>query len=110
MKKLLITGFMRSGTTFLANFLNSQNDCLIYRDFLLSIFRTARKLGVSSFLSNLNLQQKSILLSELKAESRAIGSNMFDGFREEFSCLKELYESAFCVMNRNNNCKWYEPK
>ena len=38
MKKILITGYMRSGTTLLANFLNAQNNFLIYRDFLRTIF------------------------------------------------------------------------
>lgn len=105
MKKVLITGCMRSGTTFLTNFLNSQNHCLIYRDFLVSIFRTSQRLGIKSFLTVLDDEQKNILLSQLKAESYVMGSNRMDGLSKDFSNLKELYNNALQIMGEKNDCE-----
>ncbi|MCK5564041.1 MAG: sulfotransferase domain-containing protein [Planctomycetes bacterium] len=103
MKKLLVTGYMRSGTTLLANFLNYQKECLVYRDFLRPIFITSRHLGITSFLSTLTDQQKNVLLSELKAESGILGSKMMDGLEKDFSNLKELYDRALYAVKGNND-------
>ncbi len=102
MKKVLITGYMRSGTTFLANFLNSQEKCLIYRDFLVTIFRTSKNLRINSFLTPLDEQQKNVLLFKLKAEARTMGSNVMDELGKEFTNLKELYDAALDAMGKKN--------
>lgn len=101
-KKVLITGYVRSGTTLLANFLNSQKDCLIYRDFLVSIFRTSRELGIKSFLTPLNDRQKNVLLAHLKAEFWSIGQDIRE-LNKNFSNLKELYDKVIQIMNSNSH-------
>ncbi len=65
MKKILITGQLRKGTTFIANFLNSQEGCLVYRDFLGSIFEGLNKLQIKRFDSVLN-EGGGIILANLK--------------------------------------------
>ena len=54
-------------------YLNSQEKCLLIRDYLVAIFRTSTNLGIRSFLEPLNDRQKNVLLSNLKAESLAFG-------------------------------------
>ncbi len=103
MKKILVTGYMRSGTTLLANFLNCQEECLVYRDFLRSIFITSRHLRITSFLSELTDRQKNVLLSELKAEAGLLGSKMMDDIGKDFSNLKELYDRAIYAIKGNND-------
>ncbi len=101
MKKLLITGYTRSGTTLLANFLNAQEGILIYRDFLRTIFTASSQMGISSFLNPLSQTQRNILLSQLKAESWAIRSDMMSNIGKDFSNLKQLYDRALNVMQEN---------
>jgi len=110
MKKILITGYMRSGTTLLANFLNAQNNFLIYRDFLGSIRSALNILKIKSFLEDLDDRQKNILLSSLKAESWAIGSNSMDNLHKDFSNLKELHNIAIHALNKNHNCEFVGSK
>ncbi len=105
MKKILITGYMRCGTTLLANFFNSQNNFLIYRDFLRTIFLAPINLKIKSFLKDLDDRQKNILLSSLKDESWAIGSNSMDNLNKNFSNLKELHNIAIYALNKNHNCE-----
>jgi len=102
-KKILVTGFMRSGTTFLANLLNSQEKCMVYQDFLHTLFRTSTALGIDSFLLPLDDRQRNVLLSELKAESWAFGSNLMDSLSPGFHNLRELYYNALELMRSANN-------
>lgn len=81
---------MRSGTTFLANLINAQEGCVLYRDFLLSIFRFSSQLGVHHFNSQLSLRVKNVLLANLKSEMRF---NYFQDFAPtDFTTLGELYQ------------------
>jgi hypothetical protein len=43
---MLITGEMCSGTTLIANYLNSQSGCVVYSDLLKGWFNETRKLGL----------------------------------------------------------------
>ncbi|UCB56991.1 MAG: sulfotransferase domain-containing protein [Candidatus Omnitrophota bacterium] len=105
MKKVLVTGYIRSGTTLLANFLNSQKGCLVYRDFLGETLISSDKLGIKSFLTELTDRQKNIFLSELKARSCAIGCEAMNGLSKDFSNLKELHERALSALNKKNAYK-----
>jgi len=100
MKRILVTGFMRCGTTFVANLINSQKQCMIYQDFMHTLFRSSTALGIDSFLVALNDRQKNVLLSELKAESWAFGSNVMDSLTLDFSTLRQLYYNALELMQR----------
>jgi len=103
MKKLLITGYIRTGMTLLANFLNAQEKCLIYRDFLGNILLPAPALAIRSFLQRLTEGQKNILLSSLKAEFWSAGSNAADCLDTNFLNLRELHENALRAMNDKND-------
>lgn len=105
MKSLLVTGFVRSGTTFLANFLNAQKDCLVYRDFLNSIFRTPKSLGVVSYKEELTDRQKNIILSELKAEGWSIGTNVLDQISKDFFSLNELHKKVLTLLKDSHSYK-----
>ena len=99
--KILITGKMRSGTTFLANFLNSQVEGVIYSDFLRSPLILAPKLKIKDLTAPLSSIQKNILSAELEAEFK------FNGFtitvnRDEFSTWLEFYDLAFDRMLSNH--------
>ena len=102
-KKLLITGRRRSGTTFLANFLNAQEDFLIYRDFLRRIFSESKKLGIKSFKNKLTEREKNVILSNLKAEYLAAGENVEDVInRDKFSDIITLFEKSLRLLNKKN--------
>lgn len=73
MIKLLVTGQMRSGTTFLCNFLNSQKNAVVYADFIRTPFTMGEKLKIRDAKTSLTEQQKNILFSNLIAEGLSIG-------------------------------------
>lgn len=73
MNKVLITGEMRSGTTFLANFINSQEECVVYADFLRSIFANAEALNIENLDQPLTDRERNVLLSSLIAEYKSFG-------------------------------------
>lgn len=101
MKRLLVTGFVRSGTTFLANLLNSQDGVTVYRDFLRSIFNTAKRLNIESFNQALTLREKNILLTALKSEADSIGFQGYNDVAPQFSTLKELYYFALAAIRED---------
>jgi hypothetical protein len=74
MKKVIITGSMRSGTTLLANFLNAQNRCTVYRDFL-HVQRTRDALGVEGFDTPLGIEEKKQALVDHLRRTRNISSD-----------------------------------
>lgn len=71
--RLLITGYMRSGTTFLSNLLNSQEDAVVYSDTLRSLFSN----GILSKITDINavLPDASLnrWISELIIKERELG-------------------------------------
>lgn len=70
MRYLYITGLMRSGTTIVANFLNTQKDITIYRDFLVPLRNQAMRKSY-----NTNLEKKE-LIHALKKEAENININL----------------------------------
>jgi len=63
MQYIMIGGLMRSGTTLIANFLNSQQNITVFRDFLVSL-----RLFDEHELMNMNDNAKDILLTQIKEE------------------------------------------
>jgi hypothetical protein len=95
MKKILITGPTRTGTTLIANFLNAQEGCVIYRDFLGSIFEGLNRLQIKRFNSVLDEKGKNIILANLKPEFWNCGlTKINDLTTADFSTLGELYDIA----------------
>ncbi|MHA1186609.1 MAG: sulfotransferase domain-containing protein [Candidatus Heimdallarchaeota archaeon] len=95
LQKVLITGSMRSGTTFLANFINANEDCVLLRDALLAIFRISPQLGIKTFNEPLAAHAKNIILTNLKAEMIVFGiDKLNDLSNEQFNNLGELFDIA----------------
>jgi len=92
-KKILLTGSMRSGTTFLANFVNTNDECILLRDALVSIFRLSPQLGINTFSKPLSSRVKNILLVNIKAEMSVLGFEKLHTIcGEQFSTLGELFD------------------
>jgi len=93
MQKLLITGQMRSGTTFMANFLNSQNNMTVYADFLISLFVSGQRLQVDDINTALADRNKNILIAGLKAEANAMNVEGFDNItKNDFNTWNDLFD------------------
>lgn len=99
--RVLVTGEMRSGTTFTANFLNSQKNCIVYADFLRNLFVEARQLGIADINDSLSQRERNVLLSNLVAEGFSLG---FSGFQEisasDFSTWYQLYKLGLGTIDR----------
>lgn len=80
---------MRSGTTFLANFLNSQKDCVVYADMLVSLFMEAHALGIHDIKKILTTREKNILLSNLIQEGK-------------------LHNLDFSTIDRKETLSWWQ--
>ncbi len=92
-QKLIITGPMRSGTTLLANFLNTQDSCLVYRDFLRSVFEVSTRLKIHHFYTPIPSRAKNIILRNLKAEMQQLRLNILQDLTpNDFTTLKELLD------------------
>lgn len=86
--KLLITGEMRSGTTFLANFLNSQQNMVVYADMLVRLFMEAHALGINDVHHPLSDREKNVLLSNLIQEGK-------------------IHDLDFTLIDRSENLTWF---
>lgn len=103
MEKLFITGQMRSGTTFLANFLNSQENMMVYSDFLRSLFLEGQKLKIDKINSELSDQHKNILLSNLKAEAMSFNVEGFNTLKkDQFRTWNDLVTLGLKLVNQND--------
>ncbi|MBU1653179.1 sulfotransferase [bacterium] len=92
MLKLLITGERRSGTTLLANFLNSQNHITIYRDFL-HIERLQKNMGCVGFLQPLPLPTRQKLIQSFYEWTSMLEIRLeLDAY--QFSNLSEFYTTT----------------
>jgi hypothetical protein len=97
---LLITGEMRSGTTLVTNFLNSQEDCVVYADLLKVWFNEPSKLGLRSLSAPLSEREKNVLLSSLVAEGWKFGVSSFDEIeRDAFDTCLGLYRLALSKLD-----------
>lgn len=93
MIKVLLTGSQRSGTTFLANLLNAQEDCVFLRDSFMAIFRASP--GIKTFTEFLPICSRNILLFSLKAEMTKLGRNELNNLQsDQFTTLEELFDLA----------------
>jgi hypothetical protein len=91
--KVLITGPMRSGTTFLANFINANKDCILYRDTLTALFRISPLLRINDVNTELDERKKNILLTRIKAELANLGLSTFKNLAgNDFKNLKDLLD------------------
>lgn len=96
--KVLITGEMRSGTTFLANFLNSQHGMVVYADMLVSLFMEAHSLGIQDIHKELSEREKNVLMSNLLQEGKLHHLDFSTISREEELTWFELFEKALRVV------------
>lgn len=103
MTQLLITGEMRSGTTFLANWLNSQKGMVVHADMLLSLFMQGRALGIENIHQPLSMREKNVLLSNLIQEGRDRGLDFKQIVRSEEMGWHDLFQKALQVVQGNAN-------
>lgn len=96
MKKFLVTGEMRSGTTFMANFLNSQEDIVCYADFVRTPFLISKKLGIKDYKQKLDEREKNFLYSNFKADCDGMNIPLYKEFNQEnFSSIDDFLSLAF---------------
>jgi Sulfotransferase domain len=88
-QRLLVTGEMRSGTTFVANLLNSQVEAKVYADMLVTLFMEGHELNINDIKLPLDSQKKNILISNVIPE----------GMREEMD---------FEGINRTLDLSWLD--
>jgi hypothetical protein len=91
--KLIVTGEMRSGTTFLANFLNSQEKALVYSDFLRQIFINGKQLNINSISKKLTERELNVLSSNIIAEFRMFGFDIQIPRDKEYT-LNDLFNTG----------------
>jgi hypothetical protein len=105
--RVLVSGQMRSGTTFLVNLLNAQQGVGIYADFL-HITRLKRLVKVRSLTDKLSLEQKEAVIDRFyygsdgcAAITRATGAQLkFEVASISFDSLLEFYDHIFAQMER----------
>ena len=91
--KVFMTGCIRSGTTFLANYLNGVDKCVFLRDSFMAIFRASS--GIKSFTEVLPIRTRNILLFNLKSEMVAKNVDKLNELTiSQFSTPEELFNLA----------------
>jgi len=101
--KVLLTGSMRSGTTFLANYLNANKECAFMRDSFVAIFRTSWRLGIKSFTELLPTRLRNIVLVGLKAETVLMGIDKLNHLQNtQFTTLEELFDVSMELLIDDN--------
>ena len=105
MTAFLISGYLRSGTTFFANFLNSQKNIYVGTDFLQTIFRASHAINIKDFNKILTEREKNIMLSELKGEAIRFKVNWFENLNTNFSTLLELYNISLKEIKKQERKK-----
>lgn len=118
MQQLLITGEMRSGTTFCANFLNSQEDITLFADVLVSLFMEAHQLGVQDINRSLSLREKNVLISNLIQEGinfdadfnfdRDEINSWLDCWNKSLDTLSEIKKNKIIGVKRTREIKFLE--
>lgn len=98
MQPILITGEMRSGTTFLANFLNSQKEAVVFADMLVSLFREAHSLGITDIHRSLSQREKNVLISNIEAEGRTHKLNFSTIPRDEDLSWHSIFLAALKII------------
>lgn len=103
--KLLVSGEMRSGTTFLGNFLNTQNNFFVYSDMLVSLVREYDKLNISDADDRLSSREKNILFSNVIAEARKNNVLLDDLPRSEITTWYQLFDLVLNELSKLKECK-----
>jgi hypothetical protein len=99
-QELIVSGEMRSGTTFMANFLNSQEDISCYADFVRKPLLTAGILNIVDYNCELTEKQSNIIFSEFKAECDLFNIPLYLEFsRNDYNNIFEFYELAFRALD-----------
>ncbi len=96
---VMVAGERRSGTTLVANFLNSQAGFTVHSDLLRTLFSEAARLGVSNVRQPLSDRERNILLSNLEAEGLETSMPLFSEIPRE-SCRSwfDIYHSALAAI------------
>jgi hypothetical protein len=115
--RIIVTGEMRSGTTFLANFLNSQEKALVYADFLRQIFINGKQLNINSISKILTERELNVISSNLIAEFRMFGFDiqiprdreysLFDLFNIGLNKIQEIDAKKSCSVIGIKSTKEY---
>lgn len=98
-KYYLVTGMMRSGTTFVCNLLNSQQNSVCYTDYPIYLFNQSVQLGVEDILKNLDNKEKNVLLSYVKSEGLQKGISGTDLNPGDFSNWLQLYKLSMNALS-----------
>lgn len=102
---LLITGEMRSGTTFLANLLNSQEGIILYADILLSLFMEAHEMSIDEINRPLSEREKNVLFSNLIQEGKKQGVDFELIERDNIKTWFELFQASLNVIGNGREAK-----
>ena len=104
-QRIVYSSEMRSGTTFLGNFLNTQKDLFVYSDMLVSLVREFEKLNISSIEKKLSDREKNILFSNVIAEGRRNDVLLEELPRSEVASWYQLFDLALNEMSKLKECK-----
>ena len=102
-QKVIVTGEMRTGTTFMANFLNSQETGIVFSDFLIALLRNSKGLMIGDIHAQLPERTKNILVSSFIAEARSINIPISPDFcRIDGLSFGHIVEQAFKLIEDNH--------
>ncbi len=93
---------MRSGTTFLANFLNSQDDMYVHADMLVSLFIEAQALKIENINAHLTDRQKNILFSNFIQQGKIQDLDFSKIDRKKTNSWWEIFDEAVHVMHTHH--------
>ncbi len=101
---VMVTGERRSGTTLVANFLNSQDGFSVHSDLLRSLFAEAQRLEITDAGKPLSERERNILLSNLEAEGLETGMPFFSEIpREKCHRWIDIYMEALGTLRADND-------
>ncbi|USK72951.1 sulfotransferase [Peribacillus frigoritolerans] len=92
MKYLYITGLMRSGTTVLANFLNTQGKITIYRDYVNTLRQALTSNPNLEYFDN--IQEKNIVIEKMRTEALDQLKLNLSINPQQIKNIYDLYKSA----------------
>lgn len=100
---LLVTGFMRSGTSLLANFLNAQPDIILLRDRFISLFRDAADLPhPMDFLQPLEPEFKAKLIRSIDSNLETILSAKTFESEQQQQQIRQMFHIDLSAVDFNN--------
>ncbi|WP_174613814.1 sulfotransferase [Virgibacillus ihumii] len=92
MKYLYITGLVRSGTTVLANFLNTQQNITVYNDYVNTLRRAFKSNPNLEYFDN--IQEKNTVIEKMKAEALSQLKLNLSIDPKQIKSIQDLYKSA----------------